>query len=349
MNSSILFFLALISLASAGTPNLPDEMGNRPYDRIYFTGALGTTPIQLNLRLAPEANHEREVTGHYFSTPGAAPVNLKGTLHGDKLTLTESTKAKAPATTIHGQFSLSATELTLLRTSLDQTQKQKIRLQRVTRQIKKASRIREIPFTSVNPFLIEATPLNKAVNTDLQRATDSHRADFAKLLAEILKGDSGKNLTWYGTWHAQLTHYSPELVSILVYHDTWVGGFHNNDGRLGMTYLQRNGRIRQLELANLFNPKAPWLKHISDYCARDLKHQDADHFQQGGRTSLEASELQKFTLAPDGLTIYFDPYEIGSYSEGAFAVTIPWKELRPLLADSAPLKALAAPTVKPTR
>lgn len=50
--------------------------------------------------------------------------------------------------------------------------------------------------------------------------------------------------------------------------------------------------------------------------------------------------LDTFTIEPDGVRFHFAPYEVGSYAEGSYDVTVPFVHVAELLRDDGPATAL---------
>jgi len=90
----------------------------------------------------------------------------------------------------------------------------------------------------------------------------------------------------------------------------------------------------QLELANLFEESSDYLGLLSQYCIRDLHRQqslrghDSERAEQPNGWILSGAapdyaNYEQFVLAKGGIRVFFDPYQVGSYSEGRYEVFVP--------------------------
>jgi hypothetical protein len=125
-----------------------------------------------------------------------------------------------------------------------------------------------------------------------------------------------------------VTAASKDYISILFtfYEDT--GGAHPNTNTASFNYdFNRN---EALKLADLFAPKANYLKTISDYCTRELKKlKTADFVEEGASAKLENFDSWNLTAA--GIRFTFDPYQVGPYAAGEHEVVMPYQALKPIL------------------
>jgi hypothetical protein len=58
--------------------------------------------------------------------------------------------------------------------------------------------------------------------------------------------------------------------------------------------------------------------------------------------NLATFTLATFTLAPDGLTFAFAPYQVGYYAQGSFFVTVPLEVVAPYADGEGPLGSLVS-------
>lgn len=124
------------------------------------------------------------------------------------------------------------------------------------------------------------------------------------------------------------------------------GAAHPNNYSTTLNYDVRNGK--KLALADLFNPKAAYLKAISDYCLKDLKEQEkkdkdsmlSDDMMQSG-ASPQADNFKAWTITTQGLWITFDPYQVAPYAAGPQRVLIPYAALKELIKPDGPIANLA--------
>ena len=125
--------------------------------------------------------------------------------------------------------------------------------------------------------------------------------------------------------------------------DYGAGAAHPNSYSTVLNYDVKNGK--RLVLPDLFNAKSNYLKVLSDYCIKDLKHQskenDAlpeDMIQSGA--SARADNYQKWTITSKGLWMIFDPYQVGPYAAGPQFVLVPYTVLKDVIKSDGPLGRL---------
>ncbi len=95
---------------------------------------------------------------------------------------------------------------------------------------------------------------------------------------------------------------------------------------------------RELALADLFQPGTDYLQSIADYCTNQLKNDEWFMFSEGALP--EEQNYQKWNITPEGLRITYDPYQVAAYAAGYVRVTVPWEELRVIIAEDGPVGAL---------
>ena len=125
---------------------------------------------------------------------------------------------------------------------------------------------------------------------------------------------------------------SPHTVSYnySIYLDTF--GAHPNTFYRTFTFDLKTGK--ELALKDLFAPKAPYLKRLSDISRFELSKElgpdaDMEYLNQG--TTPEAVNFENFVIDGDALTIIFPPYQVGPYALGPQAVSIPLENLKDIL------------------
>jgi hypothetical protein len=142
----------------------------------------------------------------------------------------------------------------------------------------------------------------------------------------------------------EVVYVSPRLVSTLWNVSSYSGGAHGNYGSTAMTWRieqgtpsgSPNGSPKRVAFAELFQPNAPYQKLIAGLIIADLRKKQASsvvnrEFKESDAVVTLNGTYLAWTLHPSGLTIYFSPYEVASYAEGAFEVHIPWKSLQTVL------------------
>ena len=107
------------------------------------------------------------------------------------------------------------------------------------------------------------------------------------------------------------------------------GGAHGNWGVYGMYFIRVGELVTELNLEDLFKEDSDWFSTLSRLIIGGLREQEASG-AMGEDFALNRVDLT-FTISDRGLVFLFSPYEVGSYAEGSFFVTVPWGALRPML------------------
>lgn len=95
---------------------------------------------------------------------------------------------------------------------------------------------------------------------------------------------------------------------------------------------------RELALADLFQPGTDYLQIIADYCTNQLKNDEWFMFSEGALP--DEQNYRNWNITPEGLRITYDPYQVAAYAAGYVRVTVPWEELRGIIAEDGPAGAL---------
>lgn len=115
-------------------------------------------------------------------------------------------------------------------------------------------------------------------------------------------------------------------ISILFSFHSYTGGAHPNTFTRALNFdLEKRALI---SLDDLFKPG--YLKVVSDYCVAELgklKIGDADWIGKGAGP--DRVNFKSWNIAPEGLMITFDAYQVASYAEGPQEVVVPFAVLKP--------------------
>ncbi len=128
------------------------------------------------------------------------------------------------------------------------------------------------------------------------------------------------------------------LVSIaFLIEEYYEGAVHGSFNTFVINYDLTSGKL--LKLADLFKPKANYLKPISDYSIAALRKekegvQDSDWID--GAAPVEKN-YQNWNITREGLNIEFDPYQVGPYAEGPHEVLVPYHVLKEMIDPAGPL------------
>ncbi|MGH9855014.1 MAG: DUF3298 domain-containing protein, partial [Blastocatellia bacterium] len=119
-----------------------------------------------------------------------------------------------------------------------------------------------------------------------------------------------------------------DFISVLFSFSEYTGGAHPNTITSAFNYdLNRNA---QVNLADLFTPNSNYLKLISDYAIKELKKlETVSYAEEGAGPKLE--NFDGWNIAPAGLKITFDRYQVGAYAVGEHEVVVPYSLLKPII------------------
>lgn len=169
--------------------------------------------------------------------------------------------------------------------------------------------------------------------------------DFKKLMdemtdEEIEQSREAEIKKYLEMWY-RVNFANDKIISIGWGNSTFAGGAHPNYFSASINFDLRTGK--KIELAELFKPNSNYLKLISDYCIRSLKTQtgemsDEEWIQNGA--GMNEDNFKSWNLTKDGILINFDPYQVAAYAAGAFEVWIPFRDLKNILRQDAPVTGL---------
>ena len=173
---------------------------------------------------------------------------------------------------------------------------------------------------------------NKTIDRLVSKEISEFKAfavDNAKLIAkeEPSRGDMPGSSMEIG--HS-ITASDRDFVSLLFTYYSYTGGAHPNTFTKSLNYdLRQNDPI---SLGSLFAPNSNYLKLISDYCLAELKKLgigDKEWIEKGAGP--KADNYKSWNIAPEGLMITFDAYQVASYAEGPQEVIVPYSILKPVI------------------
>ena len=145
----------------------------------------------------------------------------------------------------------------------------------------------------------------------------------------------------------QIRFATDDLISVEFTESTYeAGAAHPNSSTTVLNYDVKGGK--KLSLGDLFNPKANYLKTISDYCIKELKDRskkdkdsmvDDDMMKSGA--SARADNYKAWAITKKGLWITFDPYQVAAYAAGPQYVLVPYSALKDLIKPDGPVGSFA--------
>ena len=114
-----------------------------------------------------------------------------------------------------------------------------------------------------------------------------------------------------------------KALSILCYSSSYSGGIHGYYGVACYSYDTATGR--ELALEDVFTDVSGLAAELEKRLTE--KYPDASFFDlSGSLNELSSQGTYNWTLGYDGVTFYFNPYDIASYADGMLTATIGFKE-----------------------
>ncbi|HET9137219.1 MAG TPA: RsiV family protein [Candidatus Kapabacteria bacterium] len=184
--------------------------------------------------------------------------------------------------------------------------------------------------------------------------------DFKGRYKELKETIADQNIDGFYEVTDSITNAYYPLVSILFDGQCYfMGAAHEQLFIYTRTFSFR--QRRWISLGDLFKPKSNYLERLAAYCYRDIKTQLIERAKEEFKDSLSSASYQErlddinqgyynnsvtngtqptkenyecFTISPAGLTIYFNAYQVASFADGQFDVTIPFAELKDILNEN---------------
>lgn len=290
--------------------------------RFYYLGTVGEYAVQLELTLNGD-----EATGSYYYNLIGTPIELRGQLAedltetGQPYSLEELDENGKAVATFEGELSWDSLEFGnsfIGAWTGDNGVTLPFSLERVAEFAEVSLQQGRIESRAIYPvFSGDLAGFNRAI--DQTEQVESTLQFFEEGQDYQTKGEL------YNGWTLILEHdikYASEnFVSILVPIYTYTGGAHGNTGFDTLNLLKEEGAVRRLELRDVFTQSAD-LKPLLENITEELEAQQAS-FIVDGSVTLTEQDLSVFTLSPEGITFHFAPYQVASYAEGIFEVTVP--------------------------
>jgi Protein of unknown function (DUF3298) len=120
-----------------------------------------------------------------------------------------------------------------------------------------------------------------------------------------------------------------------------LGQMHPIDYPVPVNYDLKNGRL--IKLSSLFKAKTNYLDLFSRYCRDELRNKTKDPLMMRG-TEPKAENYKNWNIAPEGIMISFDDYQVGPHSMGQPVIVIPYAVLKDLLASDTVIAGLTNAT-----
>ncbi len=179
-----------------------------------------------------------------------------------------------------------------------------------------------------------------AVNAYLESRQRSAADDFVGFARETLaQGGGGWGLEFDET--VFVTGTAERFVSLLGYAYAFTGGAHGNTFADAFVLEVAGTGLKRWQTSELFAAEVDWVAHVGPLVLERLAVQGALWVSEGDVVEVTERDLRVATLEPGGLTFHFDPYHMGPYAQGSFAVRLPYALVAELAAPGGPLEAFA--------
>ncbi len=309
--------------------------------KYYFIGEIDE---KLGVQMEMEVSG-KDLRGTYYYESTGSPLNISGTWNRDDSSITINEKNdKSEATgvfkgklseigsnfakSIEGQWSNPEGSTKLL-----------FKLTKVADYVISSTKQgNTISVSSSYPHFLSESPALKQINKLIETEVEKKNSTFFKDAEEFFTTE----MSTYGGWEQEfiysIEYYSESLVSLAGSIFTYSGGAHPNTVYISSNYQIKDGKSQKIELKDLFSDQADYIKIVSDYCMDDLRIQGASSVTGGVITELTAKQLRNFVISPKGLQFAFSAYEVGSYAEGPYFVTVPLNTIAAWLDKEGPLK-----------
>lgn len=162
---------------------------------------------------------------------------------------------------------------------------------------------------------------------------DADIAEWAKQLANSFQADYENEHTGKAPYELNVAYTvlrpSPLAVSVVWEIGDYTGGAHGNLYIATSNYEIKTGKA--LELDELFQDSNTALNVMSAYSYRELSEKlgdmKVDSMLRSGTTP-DPDHFANIALIPQGVRVYFSPYEVAPWAAGVQQVDIPLEELR---------------------
>lgn len=189
----------------------------------------------------------------------------------------------------------------------------------------------EIPYTETKTAWAEH--FNDAVATLVNNEVAAFRNNLSQMQFDPNMPDTGSSFEVKYT----LVYSGRGLVSLHFEVFQYVtGAAHPMTYSMTLTYDLKNDR--RVELADLFQPGSAYLDMLSALCKADLQKQGMLMFEEG--TNPTADNFRSWTLTPEGLQVYFDPYQVAPYAAGPQRTLIPYADLQGAANPTGPIAVI---------
>lgn len=308
---------------------------NSKTGRYYYIGAVGNKPAQMDVTF--DGN---QISGHLYFVNGESPLKVDGSVLKNHIKIDTKGPRKISGN-MKGKTSRDHTEINGEWAPLISKKNKKFHFIKVAEYLK--SNIQQgtlISLSAIYPYFIFSNHTGQLINSKLQDSVLNRQRSFLKDGQQMNSNNPNISVGWKQKISYEITYFSPDLISIAGNIYLYTGGAHGITNPLTNNFYINNGRVRQLQLGDLFRPGSTYEEYLSRLCLNNLNKKGATWIKNGEVTHLAEPDLRHFTISPHGLTFYFPPYMVGPYSDGSFTVDISFDSLGDYLDAEGPLQDL---------
>ena len=200
---------------------------------------------------------------------------------------------------------------------------------------------------SLNTFLLAACFGDKYItmkpDAAIKKYTEKYVSDYLKDLEPMYqkdeqeKEDNATMEAWYSNYKGIESHVQLYIKNLLVYrvdYNEYTGGAH---GIYSSTFLNMNLRtLTPIRLDDLFISE--YREDLTDLLWNQLMadnkvatHQELE--DMGYATTGDLEPTENFYLSKEGITFYYNVYEIAPYVMGPVKIMLPYEVMQHLLSD----------------
>ena len=197
----------------------------------------------------------------------------------------------------------------------------------------------EVRFTVIRGNISEVKTLASGAGTT--KGVDADVADWAHQAVDTFQNTYGEEPDLGVPYELETTYSTtrstPSVLSIVWKTASYTGGAHGNLEITTTTYDMKRGAL--IDLYDVFENLDTALDVMSRYCTKALTKSLGDMYNDDmlrSGTAPEAENFSSFALTPEGIRIFFQPYQVAPWAAGSQVVDIPLDAL----ADAGPRLSL---------
>lgn len=317
--------------------------------RLYYTGAIGTLKVQVDLEFDRErdgTNRKGALNGHYAYDSIGNDLYLEGTLKSGALVLQEFYYSSVGSTITSGRFAgtLSADRrsFTGTWTSADNKRALPVKLQAVAEYRTITAKKGIIRQTGEYPVFFASGPAWKALGQQLYGRVKSEQQRFLRQMLDDLDGVAVDEENFPGglgqAYTINIAYYSSTIVSFQIDVEEDSGAMHPSFDYNGVNYRINGDTPQLIGLRDLFDPNTPYVDAISDLMNAAFTKYEMENFEGVyGDYQKAAEAIPNYTLAPSGITFMHMPMSTGPTD----LAKIPFPLLKDYLNPDGPLPGFA--------